>query len=79
MRFEFEGQHVVRTESYYLMRLASNAVVARPEKDARQFEVVWLPYDQAFERLTYEPEKEWLRRALVHRPQAGGEGEGARH
>ncbi|RMG96490.1 MAG: NUDIX domain-containing protein [Chloroflexi bacterium] len=56
------GQNVVRREQYFLMELAS------PTRDGAgedQFEPLWLTCAEAEEQLTYEAEKEWVRRACA--------------
>jgi 8-oxo-dGTP pyrophosphatase MutT (NUDIX family) len=61
VEFEHQGRHVVRTERYFLMTLADS-----PEKHARgeeQFEPAWLTWDEALAALTFEAEREWVRRA----------------
>jgi 8-oxo-dGTP pyrophosphatase MutT (NUDIX family) len=63
--FEYEGRHIVRTERFYLLRLVSETTVSRTTKDDGQFEVLWLAPDDALARLTYDPEREWVRRALA--------------
>ena len=63
--FEYEGRHIVRTERFYLLRLVSETTVSRSTKDAGQFDVAWLAPDDAIAQLTYEAEREWVRRALA--------------
>jgi 8-oxo-dGTP pyrophosphatase MutT (NUDIX family) len=63
IEFDHARQHVVRTERYYLMTLAGDAG-ARPGGGERQFEPVWVTWDEALEALTFEAEREWVRRAL---------------
>jgi len=58
------NREVKREEIFYLMRLASDAPFARDDHDAGQFLAVWVPFDQAAARLTYESEKEFARRAI---------------
>jgi endonuclease III len=52
-----------RTEHYYLMQVQSLTRVKQPETDEEQFFTVWVPWDQADEHITYEAEREWVRRA----------------
>jgi 8-oxo-dGTP pyrophosphatase MutT (NUDIX family) len=61
--FLHKGKIVRRIEHYYLMRAESLLRVEQPEADADQFFAVWVPWDQAHEHLTYEAEREWIRRA----------------
>jgi 8-oxo-dGTP pyrophosphatase MutT (NUDIX family) len=61
VEFERGGRHVVRDERYFLMALAGDPdSLVRGEE---QFEPVWLTWDQALVALTFEPEREWVRRA----------------
>lgn len=55
---------VERTERYFLYRLNSDHQIDRPPKDAAQFQPDWVPPEGAIQLLTYEAEKEWIRRAL---------------
>ena len=59
--FEHEGRHVVRTERYFLMDFEDHEPSRVHGED--QFEPVWLSWDEAPAALTFEPEREWLRRA----------------
>lgn len=62
VEFDYQGEHVARTEYYFLMTLSIDPlqVKAIPEK---QFVPVWLPWKTALEAVSYEAEREWLRRA----------------
>ncbi|HET92270.1 MAG TPA: NUDIX domain-containing protein [Chloroflexi bacterium] len=55
------GRRVVRTERYFVMELAD--VGESPLAGEKQFEPVWLPWDRALAALTFEAEREWVRRA----------------
>jgi 8-oxo-dGTP pyrophosphatase MutT (NUDIX family) len=59
-----KNREVKREEIFYLMRLVSDAPFVRDDHDAGQFIAVWVPFDQAAARLTYESEKEFARRAI---------------
>lgn len=61
VEFERDGRHVARTERYFLMVPADEA--ASPAAGEGQFEPLWLAWDEALAALTFEPEREWLRRA----------------
>ena len=63
VEFEFDGEHITRDESYFAFRLATDRRAVRRPKDARQFEPMWLAPDEAIRRLSYEAEREWVRRA----------------
>lgn len=68
--FDDEGRRVVRTERYFLMRLAGE--VDRPSGSGEaKFDPVWLTWDEALEVLTFEAERNWVRRA---RRVANGDG-----
>ncbi len=63
VEFDFKGYHFNRTEYFYLMELSSDSTEGQPED---QFEPRWVSTDEALELLTYEPEKEWVRRAMPY-------------
>ncbi|MCP4543388.1 MAG: HAD-IA family hydrolase [Chloroflexi bacterium] len=60
--FDHAGQHVIRTERYFLMALTGDADSA-PSGGEEQFEPDWLTWDEALAALTFEVEREWVRRA----------------
>jgi 8-oxo-dGTP pyrophosphatase MutT (NUDIX family) len=60
VEFGWKGLHYVRNESYFLMVLAPGAEPVQPEA---QFERLWLTWQDALARLTFEAEREWVRRA----------------
>jgi 8-oxo-dGTP pyrophosphatase MutT (NUDIX family) len=62
VEFDTDEQHVVRTEHYYLMALGHDVTSERGEGE-RQFEPVWYTWDRALEVLSFEAEREWVRRA----------------
>lgn len=61
VEFERDGQRVVRTERYFLMEPVGQAF--QPVDGEPQFEPIWLSWDEALTALTFEPEREWVRRA----------------
>jgi 8-oxo-dGTP pyrophosphatase MutT (NUDIX family) len=61
VEFDHRGKHVVRTERYFLMALTDPD--ASPSGNEAQFEPEWLAWDDALEALTFEAERQWLRRA----------------
>jgi 8-oxo-dGTP pyrophosphatase MutT (NUDIX family) len=61
--FSLEDDVVRRTEHYYLMRARTQHRRMRPEPDASQFITRWVSWQEAREHLTFEAEREWLRRA----------------
>jgi 8-oxo-dGTP pyrophosphatase MutT (NUDIX family) len=62
VEFDFRESHIMRNETYYLMRLTGPRQVARSPKET-QFEPVWMDWETAAQALTYAAEREWLRRA----------------
>ena len=60
IEFDWQGQHVIRDESYFLMRPAAAGHAGPPEK---QFETLWLGWEEALSRVTFSAERTWLRRA----------------
>jgi HAD superfamily hydrolase (TIGR01509 family) len=62
VRFAHAERQVVRTERYFLMTLVDPAFEpAQPAEE--QFESIWLTWNEALAALTFEAEKEWVRRA----------------
>jgi 8-oxo-dGTP pyrophosphatase MutT (NUDIX family) len=61
VRFNRDGQRVVRIERYFLMEPVGQAF--QPVGGEPQFEPAWLSWDEALAALTFEPEREWVRRA----------------
>jgi 8-oxo-dGTP pyrophosphatase MutT (NUDIX family) len=59
VEFEYQGHHYVRDESYFLMTLGPYAAPGCPEK---QFATMWVTWEEAQARMTFEAEREWLRR-----------------
>ncbi len=66
VEFDLKGEHVVRDEYYYLMAVPAGTQPQDPEK---QFEPAWLGWEEALRWLSFEAEREWLRRA---RARVGG-------
>jgi 8-oxo-dGTP pyrophosphatase MutT (NUDIX family) len=60
VEFDHQGEHVVRQEQYFLMGLAPGFEKGRGEE---AFKPVWAEWVQAERVLTFEAEKEWIRRA----------------
>jgi 8-oxo-dGTP pyrophosphatase MutT (NUDIX family) len=61
VEFDHGRRRVVRDERYFLMALAGDP--DSPAGGEEQFEPVWLTWEQALAALTFEPEREWVRRA----------------
>jgi 8-oxo-dGTP pyrophosphatase MutT (NUDIX family) len=62
VEFNYQDAHVIRDEHYFLMRLQSPNQEKRKKKEL-QFIPEWLGWDEALAALTFEAEKEWVRRA----------------
>ncbi|MGD8398984.1 MAG: NUDIX domain-containing protein [Anaerolineae bacterium] len=59
VEFDFEGSHYRRDERYFLLRLPEGAARGAPEA---QFARLWASWSAALEAITFEAEREWLRR-----------------
>jgi len=59
VEFDYEDRRVIRDESYFLMLVPSREGWGEPEL---KFQRSWLTWDDALARLTYESEREWVRR-----------------
>ncbi len=60
------GEEIVRrTEYYFLMRARSQHQIERPKADKQQFFPVWVEWEEALKNLTFEAEREWIRRAKI--------------
>jgi 8-oxo-dGTP pyrophosphatase MutT (NUDIX family) len=59
VEFEHAGEHVARTERYFLMESIGDAPSHEP-----QFEPEWMRAREALAALSFEAEREWVRRAL---------------
>ncbi len=62
VEFTYQGDHVIRDERYYLMRLRSTQRIERKGKE-HQFAPVWMDWERAAEGLTFAAEREWVCRA----------------
>jgi len=60
VEFDWQDKHVVRDESFFLMAPSPSAPLGQAEG---QFAPVWLTWEEALARLTFEAEQEWVRRA----------------
>jgi 8-oxo-dGTP pyrophosphatase MutT (NUDIX family) len=72
VEFDYKGVHVVRDERYFLMHLRSHRQIERHAgehvRGESQFIPDWLNWDQALSELTFEAEREWVRRARRNAP-----------
>jgi len=66
--FDFRGRHHERDEHYFLMRLTSpqRGAPQPSSKEEALFEPDWMDLDAAAAQLTYESEREFVRRARPH-------------
>lgn len=62
VEFDHDRRHWVRTERYFLMSLADGEVTPTGPGEAH-FEPVWLEWADAMDMLTFDAEREWVRRA----------------
>ena len=65
VEFDYRGDHYIRTEHYFLMRIRSDRQRPRNAKDSAQFNVRWIPTADAITALTFPAEQDALRRALA--------------
>lgn len=61
--FPMGNRSIKRTETLFLMRVRSKHQIERPQVD-EQFFPVWVSWDEALGHLTFEAEREWVRRGL---------------
>ena len=61
VEFERWQEHIVRTERYFLMQVVGSGEWL-PGGET-QFEPEWVAWDTALTLLTFEAEREWMRRA----------------
>lgn len=64
VKFAYGGQSYIRTEFYFLMGLQSQTQLERPLHDKMQFQIIWLPLEEAVAALTFDSEKKMARKAL---------------
>ena len=62
VEFDYKERHVVRSERYFLMALADGPE-GSPSGGEEQFDPAWLTWDEALAALTFDAEREWVRRA----------------
>lgn len=62
VEFTLGGTRYLRSESYFLMTIPPGIEHGKPEE---QFERRWLGWADALTALTFDAEKEWVRRAQV--------------
>lgn len=62
VEFEFNGERVQRNESFFLMELNDPTPRPRESPEEAKFEVFWADLEEAEKLLTFESEREFLRR-----------------
>ncbi len=62
--FPMGNTGVQRIETLFLMRARSQREIDRPSGD-EQFFPIWVSWDEALQHLTFEAEREWVRRARL--------------
>ena len=62
VEFDDYKKHIVRTEYYFLLSL-EDPQDHQPSES--KFKPVWMPWNVAIKQVTFEGEKEWLRRAQI--------------
>jgi 8-oxo-dGTP pyrophosphatase MutT (NUDIX family) len=72
VEYEWRGRHYIRDESCFLVTYSPDVLPTHPEK---QFERLWLSWEEALERITFEAERAWVRRARAARGGQGGRGD----
>lgn len=60
VEFEAFNTQFSRTEYFFLMKLSDDSQQGKPED---QFEPQWVEMQEAIKLLTFDPEKEWVRKA----------------
>ena len=60
--FSFGSRSVHRTEHYFLMQLVEGRS-EQSQQGEEQFSPCWATWSEALNRLTFEAEREWIRRA----------------
>ncbi len=63
---ELRQRRIARDERYFLMHLRDDQKIKRDTHEL-QFIPIWVPAEEAVERLTFEAEREFMRRALRRR------------
>jgi 8-oxo-dGTP pyrophosphatase MutT (NUDIX family) len=58
----YGGGKRTREERFFLMKLLDDVTIQRPPEDW-QFDPKWVSWDEAEKLLTFEQEREWVRRA----------------
>ena len=62
VEFDWRDRHVIRDESFFLMAPLPGAPPGQAED---QFAPMWLTWEEALAQLSFEAEREWVRRAYT--------------
>ena len=62
IEFESRNRHIIRDESFFLMAPSPGTPPGQAEG---QFTPAWLTWEEALAQLTFEAEREWVRRAYT--------------
>ena len=65
VEFDYAGEHIIRTERYFLMS-PENGMREPSGPGESEFQPIWLSWEEALTRLSFEAEREWVRRAREH-------------
>ena len=60
IEFDYDGRHIIRQEYFFLMTLKEDLKTS----GEAEFVPQWLTAEDALEKLSFQIEKEWVRRAL---------------
>jgi 8-oxo-dGTP pyrophosphatase MutT (NUDIX family) len=61
VEFQANGRRIVRTERFFLVE-AQGSSIRGLQGGEEQFDPLWLPWGRALEAVTFETEREWVRR-----------------
>jgi 8-oxo-dGTP pyrophosphatase MutT (NUDIX family) len=64
VEFDYEGEHYIRNERYFLMHKRSDQRLPRSAEDEAQFRACWASLTQAVALLTYPSEQAVARKAI---------------
>lgn len=62
-----DGTRHRKTVTYYFMELSNDSLPVPSLQDGEDFEVRWLPIDDAIEEFTYDEAKDAVRRAVAYK------------
>ncbi len=64
VEFDYNENHYIRDEHYFLMTLRSPRQSQRPANDVQQFRPLWVGLDEAASRLTFAAEQRVVQKAV---------------